>query len=88
MVPHTEDGTFPFAGNGLLSRVHGKITCPTIGWKFAHLEIGDIVSIDASMDDHCLYFGQTWDQKAFLVTHITLGLDRVDLELFDTRALY
>ena len=81
-------GTRLVGTNGILSRPHGGARLRTIGWKFAHVEIGDKGQLDPSFDYHRMYFGRSWGGKVFLVTDVAIGLDQVDIEVYDALELY
>lgn len=85
------DGEAEFHGGGDKSalaeraaKTHRTVKARTLGWRLATVELMDAISFDDSLDAHILYFGESWSGKMFLVYGVSVGLDGVTLDLWDT----
>ncbi len=68
----------PDSGVGLWTHTKLLVSWDTVGWKWAHLEIGDFVELDAaSVDPHLKPFGSSWSNVKILIQGIERGPESV-----------
>lgn len=69
--------------DGLWANDHIIIEFETPAFFYSHLQIGDWIELDTSVDPHIKCFGESWSGKQFLITGLTQTADSTKIKAIE-----